>query len=211
VRCFGDSWEPPEMSEPVKKYGSSKKKKKRRKRSSVEEIAGPVTPEPEPAPKDERQKKEELRGFMEHAEGPFKQRNNDKRQDEALVPREVFSNGELRLDRIEVVGFDYDYTLAEYTPALQHLIYDTAKEYLLEQRNYPSQLADTNFDPTFARRGVLSYLRATGRGLFCARPIHCMVAVRACLFFCIDSFQGSCLTRTRGCFSSCRYVRDAMR
>ena len=40
--------------------------------------------------------------------------------------KEVFCNGDLRLDRIEVVGFDYDYTLAEYTPELQHLIYESA-------------------------------------------------------------------------------------
>jgi hypothetical protein len=50
--------------------------------------------------------------------------------------REVFCNAELRLDKVKVVGFDYDYTLAEYTPALQYLIYDSAKKILLEKNRW---------------------------------------------------------------------------
>lgn len=59
------------------------------------------------------------------------------------------------MDKVEVVGFDYDYTLAEYTPALQFLIYDCAKKILLDKRRYPAQLAEFTFDPTFAIRGLV--------------------------------------------------------
>ena len=37
--------------------------------------------------------------------------------------QQVFCNREVRFDRIEVLGFDYDYTLASYGVELQDLIY----------------------------------------------------------------------------------------
>jgi hypothetical protein len=37
------------------------------------------------------------------------------------------------LDRIQVYGFDYDYTLAHYTEELQSLIYKLAKEHLVHE------------------------------------------------------------------------------
>lgn len=40
-------------------------------------------------------------------------------------------NRNLRLDKLQVYGFDYDYTLAHYSSHLQTLIYDLAKEYLV--------------------------------------------------------------------------------
>lgn len=40
-------------------------------------------------------------------------------------------NKNLRLDKLQVYGFDYDYTLAHYSSHLQTLIYDLAKEYLV--------------------------------------------------------------------------------
>lgn len=47
----------------------------------------------------------------------------------------VYANYNLRLDQIKVYGFDYDYTLAHYTRALQTLIYDLAKEHLVKEVN----------------------------------------------------------------------------
>jgi len=41
-----------------------------------------------------------------------------------------------RLSEIHVYGFDFDYTLASYTPALQSLIYDLAKHYMVEELKY---------------------------------------------------------------------------
>lgn len=48
-------------------------------------------------------------------------------------PRAVFVNNELDLSRIDVYGFDYDYTLAVYTRELNELIYGLAAERLIRQ------------------------------------------------------------------------------
>lgn len=45
----------------------------------------------------------------------------------------VYANHNLRLAKISVYGFDYDYTLAHYTELLQHLIYNLAKEQLVTE------------------------------------------------------------------------------
>jgi len=47
-------------------------------------------------------------------------------------------NKNLRLDKIQVYGFDYDYTLAHYNANLQSLIYDLAKEHLVNEVGYSS-------------------------------------------------------------------------
>ena len=45
----------------------------------------------------------------------------------------IYVNKNLRLDNIQVYGFDYDYTLAHYSSNLQTLIYDLAKEYMVNE------------------------------------------------------------------------------
>ena len=37
------------------------------------------------------------------------------------------------MSEIAVYGFDFDYTLASYTPNLQPLIYDLAKHYMVDE------------------------------------------------------------------------------
>lgn len=44
-----------------------------------------------------------------------------------------YVNKNLNLDNIQVYGFDYDYTLAHYSSNLQSLIYDLAKEYMVNE------------------------------------------------------------------------------
>ncbi|CAM9285200.1 unnamed protein product [Scytosiphon promiscuus] len=69
--------------------------------------------------------------------------------------RAVFSNTNVDLSRVEVVGFDYDYTLATYKPTLQAvLIYDLAKKHLIERLKYPPSLAKMSYDPDFAIMGL---------------------------------------------------------
>lgn len=48
----------------------------------------------------------------------------------------VYANYNLRLDQIKVYGFDYDFTLAHYTDALQPLIYDLAKKHLVSEVSF---------------------------------------------------------------------------
>lgn len=45
----------------------------------------------------------------------------------------IYVNKNLRLDNIQVYGFDYDYTLAHYSPNLHRLIYDLAKEHMVNE------------------------------------------------------------------------------
>lgn len=68
--------------------------------------------------------------------------------------RAVFSNNLVDLSRIEVVGFDYDYTLATYTQDLQVLIYDLAKQHLVEELKYPPGLSNMRYDKEFAIMGL---------------------------------------------------------
>ena len=42
-------------------------------------------------------------------------------------------NKSIRLDLIQVYGFDYDFTLAHYSANLQSLIYDLAKGHMVNE------------------------------------------------------------------------------
>lgn len=55
---------------------------------------------------------------------------------------------------MQVYGFDYDYTLAHYTSSLQSLIYDLAKEHLVNEFKYPESCLSFKYDPTFPIRGL---------------------------------------------------------
>lgn len=47
-------------------------------------------------------------------------------------PRGVFCNNTLNLHKISIYGFDYDYTLAVYTRAVNKLIYDLSMNRLIQ-------------------------------------------------------------------------------
>ncbi|XP_072102908.1 5'-nucleotidase domain-containing protein 2-like [Mobula birostris] len=66
----------------------------------------------------------------------------------------IYANNEVCLGDIEVYGFDYDYTLALYSSSLNAMIYDTAKDILIEQYKYPQGLKDYTYWPDFAIRGL---------------------------------------------------------
>jgi HAD superfamily 5'-nucleotidase-like hydrolase len=59
-----------------------------------------------------------------------------------------------RLDELDVLGFDYDYTLASYTDKVPHFIYERALEHLIKVHGYPQELRSKSFDPSFAIRGL---------------------------------------------------------
>ncbi|GFS06889.1 5'-nucleotidase domain-containing protein 3-like [Elysia marginata] len=69
-------------------------------------------------------------------------------------PEAIFSNNELSLSDVEVYGFDYDYTLATYTPELHSLIFNLGKEALVRQLKYPKEILDYEYDTDFAVRGL---------------------------------------------------------
>ncbi|CAL5441257.1 unnamed protein product [Camellia sinensis] len=65
-----------------------------------------------------------------------------------MDPNGIYVNKNLRLENIQVYGFDYDYTLAHYSANLQSLIYELAKE------QYPDSCLEFKYDPTFPIRGL---------------------------------------------------------
>ncbi|WOK94047.1 hypothetical protein Cni_G02749 [Canna indica] len=78
-----------------------------------------------------------------------------------MNPKGIYVNRNVRLDDIEVYGFDYDYTLAHYSGNLHRLIYDLAKKHLVNELRYPESCLQFEYDPTFPIRG-LCYDRLRG-------------------------------------------------
>ena len=67
----------------------------------------------------------------------------------------VFANRSLRMDRIEVIGFDMDYTLAMYNKeAIEGLAISTTIDKLIA-RGYPASLRSIEYDCEFAIRGLV--------------------------------------------------------
>ncbi|KAH9314644.1 hypothetical protein KI387_023271, partial [Taxus chinensis] len=71
-----------------------------------------------------------------------------------MDPCGIYANDNLRMDQIEVYGFDYDYTVAHYTGSLQTLIYDLAKEHIVKESRYPESCLQFQYDPNFPIRGL---------------------------------------------------------
>ncbi|KAJ8560829.1 hypothetical protein K7X08_022689 [Anisodus acutangulus] len=71
-----------------------------------------------------------------------------------MNPKGVYVNKNMRLDSIQVYGFDYDYTLAHYSSNLQSLIYDLAKQHLVNEFKYPDTCLEFKHDPSFPIRGL---------------------------------------------------------
>jgi HAD superfamily 5'-nucleotidase-like hydrolase len=73
---------------------------------------------------------------------------------EAPHERRIFTNRDLNLDSIALVGFDMDYTLAIYRQdAIEEVSLDKTIDKLLV-RGYPEILRSANYDPRFAVRGL---------------------------------------------------------
>ncbi|KAG9143330.1 hypothetical protein Leryth_018598 [Lithospermum erythrorhizon] len=71
-----------------------------------------------------------------------------------MNPQGIYVNQNVRLDHIEVYGFDYDYTLAHYSDNLQCMIYDLAKEHLVHEFKYPDSCLEFRYDSAFPIRGL---------------------------------------------------------
>jgi HAD superfamily 5'-nucleotidase-like hydrolase len=80
---------------------------------------------------------------------------NDAQSSPVPVPRQVFVNRNLHLDRVSIVGFDMDYTLAIYhLRRLEQLSYDMTVDKLIEKYAYPEQIRRIPYDDRFVLRGL---------------------------------------------------------
>ncbi|KAJ1439119.1 HAD-superfamily hydrolase [Ochromonadaceae sp. CCMP2298] len=68
---------------------------------------------------------------------------------------DLFCNRELGLGSLEAVGFDMDYTLAQYHLEFDLLAYNGAKEKLVNWLGYPAEVMDFQYGTDIARRGCL--------------------------------------------------------
>ncbi|KAL6081011.1 hypothetical protein STEG23_029116, partial [Scotinomys teguina] len=71
-----------------------------------------------------------------------------------LNPAAIYANNEISLSDVEVYGFDYDYTLAQYSDALHPEIFSAARDILIEHYKYPEGIRKYDYDPSFAIRGL---------------------------------------------------------
>lgn len=71
----------------------------------------------------------------------------------AADTQRVFVNRPLRMDKIEYLGFDMDYTLAIYKLEYEELCYDMIVERLVEM-GYPKSILDIKYDPNLMIRGL---------------------------------------------------------
>ena len=70
----------------------------------------------------------------------------------------VFCNRELNLGGIRAIGFDMDYTLAQYKqPAFDQLAFDGAKEKLVHNFGYPASLLDVEYDHTVRDAAIVNF------------------------------------------------------
>lgn len=68
----------------------------------------------------------------------------------------VFCNRNLRMDTIEMIGFDMDYTLALYhQDRLEQLSIDLTLQKLVDKHGYPAEIRDLAYDPRWAIRGLV--------------------------------------------------------
>src|SRR5690349_11460669 len=70
--------------------------------------------------------------------------------------RRVYVNRNLRMDEIDLIGFDMDYTLALYNQRnLEALSIQCTLDKLIAKRGYSEELRGLTFDPAFAVRGLV--------------------------------------------------------
>jgi len=68
----------------------------------------------------------------------------------------IFCNRNLRMEQIELIGFDMDYTLAQYHQAkLERLSIDITLQKLIANRRYPEEIKHLEYDARLAIRGVV--------------------------------------------------------
>lgn len=71
------------------------------------------------------------------------------------TPSDLFCNRELTMGQIEAIGFDMDWTLAQYNEAFDLLAFNGAKEKLVTWLGYPKEALDMIYRQDMYRRGCV--------------------------------------------------------
>ena len=75
---------------------------------------------------------------------------------EVPFSRQIFVNRNLRMDKIDLVGFDMDYTLAIYhLRQLEELAFQMTAARMIEHHGYPERIRELHYDPEFVIRGLV--------------------------------------------------------
>ena len=70
--------------------------------------------------------------------------------------RQIYVNRNLRMEKIRAVGFDLDWTLADYDrDAMSRLAFERTLERLVERHGYPKSILKAEFRADFSRRGLM--------------------------------------------------------
>ena len=70
--------------------------------------------------------------------------------------RNVFVNRTLRMESIRYIGFDLDWTLADYRRLpLEELTFELTVDRLIRHHGYPEIIMQAELRPNFPRRGLL--------------------------------------------------------
>lgn len=79
------------------------------------------------------------------------------RQQREIPPeRRIFVNRTLRMESIRIIGFDLDWTLADYQRLpLEQLTFELAIDRLVRHHGYPEISLQAEFRPDFPRRGLM--------------------------------------------------------
>jgi HAD superfamily 5'-nucleotidase-like hydrolase len=70
--------------------------------------------------------------------------------------RQIFVNRNLRMNNIELIGFDMDYTLAIYhMRRIEQLSFEMTLKRLIERHGYPREISQVLYDHQFVMRGLV--------------------------------------------------------
>ncbi len=78
---------------------------------------------------------------------------SDKPED--ILKRQLFCNVEMNGESLDAVGFDMDFTLAQYNEAFDLLAFNGAKKNLVESLGYPAFVSGIEYKPEDFRRGLI--------------------------------------------------------
>ncbi|MES1920484.1 hypothetical protein MHBO_002149 [Bonamia ostreae] len=67
---------------------------------------------------------------------------------------QIYANSDVHLNDIQVFGFDYDYTIANYTKETNVMTYMEGRNYLVDKMSYPKEIRDFAFNPKFSIVGL---------------------------------------------------------